>query len=188
MPAQPVRDAWNAASNALIEVRDAPDKRRRDSSRRLRALARTAALVLGSAIATGGAARADTDFIASEATRALGLPFSDAVRIDHLLVMSGQLGVEPTTFKLVAGGIEAETRQIFSNMQAILAGSGAGLDSIVKCTVMIADIAEWPLFNSLYVTYFPGEKPARSAFGANGLALGARVELECWAVLDDAAE
>jgi 2-iminobutanoate/2-iminopropanoate deaminase len=130
------------------------------------------------------AARADTDFIASEATRALGLPFSDAVRINNLLVLSGQLGVEPTTFKLVGGGIEAETRQIFSNMQGILAASGSGLDDIVKCTVMIADIAEWPLFNTLYLSYFPGNKPARSAFGANGLALGARVELECWAVLD----
>lgn len=126
--------------------------------------------------------RADTDFIASDETRALALPFSDAVRIDNLLVMSGQLGVNPATFKLVEGGIEAETKQIFSNMQRILATNGLGLESIVKCTVMVADISEWPLFNTLYVSYFPGNKPARSAFGANGLALGARVELECWAV------
>src|SRR5688572_31952103 len=96
-------------------------------------------------------ARADTDFIASAETRALGLPFSDAVRVGNLLVMSGQLGVDPATFKLVEGGIEAETRQIFSNMQRILAVSGAGLDDIVKCTVMVADIAEWPRFNTLYV-------------------------------------
>ncbi len=135
-----------------------------------------------------GAARAGTDFIVSEETQALNLPFSDAVRIDNLLVMSGQLGVDPATFKLVDGGIEAETRQIFSNMQRILAGSDVGLEAIDKCTVMIADITEWPLFNTLYVTYVPGNKPARSAFGANGLALGARVELECWAVLSDSAE
>jgi 2-iminobutanoate/2-iminopropanoate deaminase len=128
-------------------------------------------------------ANADTEFLASAETKALGLPFSDAVRINDLLVLSGQLGVEPSTFKLVEGGIEAETRQIFSNMQRILAASDAGLEDIVKCTVMIADIAEWPLFNTLYVSYFPGNKPARSAFGANGLALGARVELECWADL-----
>jgi 2-iminobutanoate/2-iminopropanoate deaminase len=130
-------------------------------------------------------AHADTAFMASAETRALGLPFSDAVRIDDLLVLSGQLGVDSATFKLVDGGIEAETRQIFSNMERILADSGATFDDIVKCTVMIADIGQWPLFNALYVTYFPGNKPARSAFGANGLALGARVELECWAVLDD---
>lgn len=146
-----------------------------------------AALLLGSLLpSAANLVHADTDFITSDATRALGLPFSDAVRINDLLVLSGQLGVEPATFKLVTGGIEAETRQIFSNMQRILAGSGVGLDDIVKCTVMIADIAEWPLFNTLYVSYFPGAKPARSAFGANGLALGARVELECWADLSGA--
>ncbi len=139
------------------------------------------ATVLPLAVAT---AHADTDFITSAETRALGLPFSDAVRVGDMLIMSGQLGVDPVTFKLVDGGIEAETRQIFSNMQRILAASDAGLDDIVKCTVMIADIAEWPSFNTLYVAYFPGNKPARSAFGANGLALGARVELECWAVPD----
>lgn len=153
---------------------------------RLRLLSCAGALLLNLLPATVGLAHADTDFIASEETRALGLPFSDAVRIGNLLVLSGQLGVDAATFKLVDGGIEAETRQIFSNMQRILAGSGVGLDAIVKCTVMIADIAEWPLFNTLYVSYFPGNKPARSAFGANGLALGARVELECWAVLGDA--
>ena len=149
-------------------------------------LLRALALSLTLLGAAAPLARADTDFIASAETRALGLPFSDAVRIDDLLVLSGQLGVDAATFKLVEGGIEAETRQIFDNMQRILAGSGATLDDIVKCTVMIADIGEWPAFNALYVTYFPGNKPARSAFGANGLALGARVELECWAVLDDA--
>lgn len=145
-------------------------------------------IALAANAAAAGGVLADTDFIASPETRALGLPFSDAVRIDDLLVLSGQLGVDPATFKLVDGGIEAETRQIFANMERILAGSGAALDDIVKCTVMIADIGEWPLFNALYVTYFPGNKPARSAFGANGLALGARVELECWAVLDTATE
>jgi reactive intermediate/imine deaminase len=144
-------------------------------------------LLLSLLSAAIGGAHADTTFIASDETRALGLPFSDAVRIDSLLILSGQLGVDPTTFKLVDGGIEAETRQIFSNVQRILALSGVGLESIAKCTVMIADIGEWPLFNTLYVSYFPGNKPARSAFGANGLALGARVELECWAVLPDAA-
>ena len=58
------------------------------------------------------------------------------------------------------------------------------MDRVVKCTVMIADIDEWPVFNEVYVTFFPGDKPARSAFGANGLALGGRVEVECWATVD----
>lgn len=131
--------------------------------------------------AAANPAFAKPEYLVSDETRALGLPFSDAVRVGNLLVLSGQLGVDPATFKLVAGGLEAETHQIFSNMKAILARSGVGLEDIAKCTVMIADISEWPVFNKIYADYFPGPKPARSALGANGLALGARVELECWA-------
>ena len=127
----------------------------------------------------------DVEYIVTPDSKPLGLPFSDAVIFDGLLVMSGQLGVDPATFKLVAGGIEAETKQIFSNMTALLEAQEATLADIVKCTVMIADIGEWPAFNTIYLSYFPGHKPARSALGANGLALGAAVELECWAYLDD---
>jgi 2-iminobutanoate/2-iminopropanoate deaminase len=115
----------------------------------------------------------------------LNLPFSDAVVFDDLMVMSGQLGVDPATFKLVDGGIEAETHRIFSNMKSLLASHDATLDDIVKCTVMIADIGQWPAFNTIYLSYFTAHKPARSALGANGLALNAAVELECWAALDD---
>ena len=70
------------------------------------------------------------------------------------------------------------------NIKSILERYGSSMDKIVKCTVMIADIAEWPAFNEVYVTYFPGPKPARSAFGAAGLALNGRVEVECWASAD----
>jgi 2-iminobutanoate/2-iminopropanoate deaminase len=128
---------------------------------------------------------ADVEHIVSAETKAMKLPFADAVRVGDMLFLSGQLGVNPATFKLVKGGIGAETHQIFANIKKVLAASGAGLDDVVKCTVMRADIAEWPAFNDIYVTYFPGDKPARSAFGANGLALGGRVEVECWAALRD---
>ena len=94
-------------------------------------------------------------------------------------------GVNPATFALVDGGIESETRQFFSNMTSILAFKNATLEDIVKCKVMIADIAEWPDFNVIYSSYFPGPKPACSALGAKGLALGACVELECWASLSE---
>lgn len=123
----------------------------------------------------------DVEYIVSDESAELNLPFSDAVLFQDTLVMSGQLGVNPATFTLVEGGIENETHQIFRNMTSILAIKDATLEDIVKCTVMIADIAEWPTFNVIYSSYFPGPKPARSALGANGLALGARVELECWA-------
>ncbi len=127
----------------------------------------------------------DIEYIVSDESAELDLPFSDAVLFQDILVMSGQLGVNPATFTLVEGGIENETHQIFSNMTSILAIKEATLEDIVKCTVMIADISEWPTFNVIYSSYFPGPKPARSALGANGLALGARVELECWASLSD---
>jgi enamine deaminase RidA (YjgF/YER057c/UK114 family) len=72
-----------------------------------------------------------------------------------------------------------------ANIQRILEANGSALDRIVKCTVMMADMAEWPKLNEIYVTYFPGPKPARSAFGAAGLALGAQVEIECWATVGE---
>ena len=127
----------------------------------------------------------NVEYLISDENDELNLPFSDAVVFGETLVMSGQLGVNPATFALVDGGIESETHQIFSNMTSILAIKNATLEDIVKCTVMIADIAEWPAFNVIYSSYFPGPKPARSALGANGLALGARVELECWASLSE---
>lgn len=113
----------------------------------------------------------------------LGLPFSDAVRVGNMLILSGKLGTLPGTTELAPGGIKGEARQALENVKASLERYGASLEDVVKCTVMIADIAEWPDFNEVYVTYFPGPKPARSAFGANGLAFNGRVELECWAEL-----
>lgn len=112
-------------------------------------------------------------------------PFSSAVRAGDLLFLSGQIGSEVVdgTPKLVAGGIEAETKQAFENIKGVLAKAGSSMDRVVKCSVMMADMAEWPRMNTIYATYFPGKKPARSAWGANGLALGARVEIECTALV-----
>jgi reactive intermediate/imine deaminase len=111
-------------------------------------------------------------------------PFSSAVRAGDFVFLSGQIGSEVVDGvpKLVAGGIEPETRQTLENIKTILAKAGSSLDKVVKCSVMIADMAEWPKMNAIYMTYFPGSKPARSAWGANGLALGARVEIECIAL------
>jgi len=108
------------------------------------------------------------------------LPFSAAVRVGPMLYLSGQLGTD-STGKLATGGIESETRQALENVRAILERSGSSMDRVVKCTAMLADMADWPAMNRVYVTFFPAHMPARSAFGANGLALGARIELECWA-------
>ena len=108
-------------------------------------------------------------------------PFSPAVRVGDVLYLSGQIGTD-STGRLVPGGIAAEARQTMENIRDVLARTGSSLDRVVKCTVMMADMAEWPAMNAVYATYFPRNKPARSALGANGLALGARVEIECIAV------
>lgn len=111
------------------------------------------------------------------------LPFADAVRAGGLLFQSGKLGIEPGTLKLVPGGIQPETRQTMEHIKEGFARYGVGMDRVVKCTVFLADMKEWAAMNEVYVTYFPGGKPARSALGVNGLALGARVEIECIAAL-----
>jgi reactive intermediate/imine deaminase len=109
------------------------------------------------------------------------LPFSAAVRVGDVLFLSGQLGTD-STGALVAGGIEPETRQTMENIRAVLEANGSSMDRVVKCLVMLADMGEWGAMNQVYVTFFPDHLPARSAMGASGLALGARVEIECLAV------
>jgi len=110
-----------------------------------------------------------------------GLPFSESVEAGDLLFLSGQIG-SGADAKLVAGGIAAETRQTLENIRAVLQRRGLSLDRIVKVTVMLADMGEWAAMNAEYVKFFPHHLPARSAFGCNGLALGARVEIECIAL------
>ena len=112
------------------------------------------------------------------------LPFSAAVRVGNVLYLSGQMGTVDGKLELVSGGIEAETRQTLANMKAILERHGSSLDRVVKCTVMMADMSEWPAMNAVYVQHFPEHLPARSAFGAASLALGGRVEIECIATVD----
>jgi reactive intermediate/imine deaminase len=122
------------------------------------------------------------DYINSQAAKALKLPFSQAVRVGDILYLSGALGNVPGRLELVPGGIEPETRQTMENIGALLKENGLTFADVFKCTVMLADMAEWDAFNRIYVGYFKLDRlPARSAFGTNGLALGARVELECWA-------
>jgi 2-iminobutanoate/2-iminopropanoate deaminase len=114
------------------------------------------------------------------------LPFSAAVRVGSMLYLSGQIGTD-TALKLVPGGIGPETRQTMENIRAVLRQSGATLDDVIRCTVMMADMSEWGAMNQVYAGFFPRHLPARSAFGATGLALGARVEIECVAVVPQPA-
>jgi reactive intermediate/imine deaminase len=123
------------------------------------------------------------EFINSDKAKAAGFPFSQAVQVDHTLYLSGQIGIDPTTNKLAEGGVGPEARQAMQNIKALLAEHGHSMADLVKCTVMLADIKEWPAFNEVYRGFFDGRFPARSAFAGSGLALGARVEVECIAVV-----
>ncbi len=131
-----------------------------------------------------GESRLVVEFFTSETTQNYNLPFSEAVRVGNLLFLSGQIGVIPGTLRLAEGGIAAETRQTLENIKTTLEANGSSLEQVVKCTVMLADISEWQAMNEVYVTFFPGPKPARSAFGTSGPALGARVEIECLATVE----
>lgn len=104
--------------------------------------------------------------------------FSPAVRIGNVLFLSGQIGTDSAN-KLVPGGIQAEARQALNNVKATLEKYGSSMDRVAKCTVFLADIKDYNDFNEIYVSYFRARKPARSAMAASGLALGARVEIEC---------
>ena len=91
------------------------------------------------------------------------------------------VGTVPGTSELAEGGVDAEARQALSNIERVLQEAGASRTDIVKCTVMLEEIADWPRFNEIYVEFFGEHRPVRSAFGADGLALGAAVEIECLA-------
>ncbi len=112
-----------------------------------------------------------------------GLPFSDAVQVGDLLFLAGKLGNVPGKSELVPGGIAAETTQTMEHIKRAVEAYGSTMDRVVKCTVFLADIAQWPAMNKVYVTYFPNHKPARSAVAVSGLALDALVEIECIAAL-----
>lgn len=112
----------------------------------------------------------------------LNLPFSEAVRVGPVLYLSGTIGLDDTG-TLVPGGIEAETQQTLLNIRDVLERNGSSMDRVIKCTAMLADMAEWPAMNRVYARHFATNLPARSAFGCSGLALGARIELECIALV-----
>ena len=144
-------------------------------------------LILAATAACGGRNRPETAPAAAQYLTPYGpptRPFSPAVRVGNMLYLSGQIGTaDASAGSLVPGGIEAETRQTLENIKDVLQRTGSSMDRVVKCTVMMADMREWDRMNVVYATYFPAHKPARSALGANGLALGARVEIECWATV-----
>jgi reactive intermediate/imine deaminase len=135
------------------------------------------ALALMATMSSGAADK--PQFLNSPRALQLDRPFSEAVRAGDFLYLSGQIGEDPASAKLPPGGIEPEARQALANVKHVLEANGASLSEVVKCTVFLADIAEWPAFNTVYREFFKKPFPARSALAASGLAMNARVELEC---------
>ncbi len=146
------------------------------------------ALLLAALVASGCEvhvdSNADVEYLQAPGTEDLDLPFSSAVRVGNTLYLSGSIGNIPGTMDLAEGGIQGETRQTLENISRTLETFGSSMDRVVKCTVFLADMGEWGAMNEVYRTFFENP-PARSALGASGLALDARVEIECIAVVGD---
>lgn len=110
------------------------------------------------------------------------LPFSGAVVVGKDIYLSGQIGVAVEGGADSANDVGAQTRRIFEKYDAALSRLGSGLEDIVKCTVFLEDMADYAAMNEAYAAAFPGDKPARSTVGVDGLAFGAALEIECFAI------
>jgi len=110
-------------------------------------------------------------------------PYSQAVRIGDFIFCSGQLGVDPSTGKLVEGGVEAQAKQIFKNIEAVLKEAGAKLENIIKATVFLKDMADFKRVNEIYASNFEPPYPARSAIAVKELPLSVDIEIEVIAAL-----
>ena len=112
-------------------------------------------------------------------------PYSQAVRVGPFLYTAGQIGLDPTTGKMVADDIEVQTERVLNNLQAVLQAAGGDLTHVLKTTVFLIDMAEFGTMNGVYGKYFSADPPARSTVQVAGLPLGARVEIEVVAYLSE---
>ncbi len=117
-----------------------------------------------------------------KAPKAIG-PYSQAIRTENLIFTAGQIGLDPATMEIVKGGIEAETRQVLTNLKHILESADSGLNFVVKTLVFLQDMNDFAKMNAVYTEFFPENPPARSTVQVAALPKGARVEIECIALL-----
>lgn len=111
-------------------------------------------------------------------------PYSQAIRMGNLVFTSGQIALDPNTGKLVEGDVVAQTDQVMSNLQAVLAAASTDLSRVVKTTVFLQNMSDFPVFNQAYAKYFPNSPPARSTVEVAKLPLGGLVEIECVALVE----
>lgn len=120
-----------------------------------------------------------------KAPKAIG-PYSQAIVIEKLVYTAGQVGLDPVTMELVEGDVEAQTRQVLTNLKHVLETADSGMNFVIKTTVFLLDMAEFAKMNAVYAEFFPENPPARSTVQVSGLPKGARVEIECIALLKSA--
>ncbi len=120
---------------------------------------------------------------AEKAPKAIG-PYSQAIRTENLVFTAGQLGLDPVTMELVEGGIEAQTRQVLTNLKYVLESADSGLKFVVKTTVFLQDLHDFASMNSVYAEFFPENPPARSTVQVAALPKSGLVEIECVALLN----
>ncbi len=116
------------------------------------------------------------------APQAIG-PYSIAIQTDQMVYTSGQIGIDPATGEVVSGGIEAETRQVLTNLKRVLEAAGSGLEYVVKTTVFLREMGDFAKMNAIYAEFFTKNPPARSTVAVAGLPKGAAVEIEATALL-----
>ncbi len=140
-------------------------------------------LLVTSVLATTAAAQQSDKQVIQLPGSLPGLPFSSATRVGNVLYLSGAIGVLPGTRQLADTGIVRQTQQTLENIKAVLVYAGSSMERVFKCTVFLTNIADFEKMNGVYATYFPKDPPARSTVAGSGLALGARVEIECLATV-----
>ena len=117
-----------------------------------------------------------------KAPKAIG-PYSVAIRVGNLLFTAGQTGLDPATMELVPGGIQAETRQVLTNIRNVLEAAGSSLEQVVKTTVFLRDMADFTQMNTIYAEFFPRDHPARTTVQVAAVPRGGAVEIEVIAVV-----
>ena len=117
-----------------------------------------------------------------KAPKAIG-PYSQAIRTENLIFTAGQVGLSPATMELVEGGLEAQTRQVLTNLKSVLESADSGLNYVVKTTVFLQNMSDFAAMNAVYAEFFPENAPARSTVAVAALPKGALIEIECTALL-----
>jgi 2-iminobutanoate/2-iminopropanoate deaminase len=120
--------------------------------------------------------------LSDKAPGAIG-PYSQAVRTEQMVYTAGQIGLDPATMEIVSGGVEAETRQVLNNLKQVLEAANSGLNYVVKTTVFLRDMADFPKMNAVYAEFFAENPPARSTVAVAGLPKGVSVEIEAVALV-----